>query len=393
MIAATEGISPVTAPLPTNDAERLVFRHLYGTAARRDCADQLRPWVAARIEADSVGEVWIAELRGEATFSDGDPVTAQAIIDQWRAIAGGDPDDVVSVRAIGERRLEVGFAHALDSLPGVFTDAAFAVAGARSTDGWPASSGAYQIDSGPGGFRSTPRLTPRFQNGLPRIELRLRPGTDARDLLDQGADLLITRDPQTIAYAHTDSGFRDIPLAWDRVYALVSSGMDSSATTRSSLAQAVRAEVRPASGPYWWTGGTPCRVTPSRSAPRTIRILYLRGDPTARDLAERTVALAVRYPQLASALGSGSSPIAVPVSAGALNAALAQGNDAGYVIALPRLAPASCVAAPPLPAAANILPLVESRAHALLRRGTTGLLLDADGGVHVTGIDHEFRSP
>ncbi len=379
--------------MPLNDAERLVFRHLYMTAARRDCTGQVYPALATSILTDSNATVWVMELE-PGTFSDGTPITADAVIDQWRSVSSANPVGVTSMRALRERTIEITFAERMDSVPALFTDAAYAVGGARAQSGWPATSADFEMNPTPGGTAGKLRLRSRADLAQPAIEVRVAPATDARDLLDQGTDLLLTRDPLVIAYGRADSSFRDIPLPWDRVYALVAGGSDSSAQTKGSLAEAVRAESRLASGTYWWMRGSLCRITSPRPMTRSPRILYSRTDATARDLAERTVALARRYPSLAAALGGSSTGfIAVPVTPDVFNAALAQGSEAGYIVALPRLTPASCLTTPSLPAATNVMPLVETRARALLRRGTTGLLIDADGGVRLDAAGQDLSLP
>lgn len=392
VVAVTDVVDPRGAPVPVNDADRLVFRHLYATAARRDCTGAVHPNLAIRILSDT-SNVWVVELV-PGSFSDGTPITADAVIDQWRSVAAANPEGVTSMRAVRERTLEVTFAEPMDSVPALFTDAAYAVGGARAPSGWSAASSVYEVDPASTSTTRKLRLRPRADMRQPGIEIRVAPGADTRDLLDQGTDLVVTRDPLAIAYARADSSFRDIPLPWDRVYALVAGGSDTSASTRRSLAEAVRAESRIALGEYWWMQSPMCRVIPPRPMSRSPRILYSRTDATARDLAERTVALARRYPTLAAALGASSTGyIAVPVPPEVLLAALTQGSEAGYIVVLPRLAPASCVTTLPLPSTANVTPLVETRARAFLRRGTTGLLIDADGGVRLDAAGQDPSLP
>lgn len=382
VVALTENVDARTAPVPSNDAERLVFRHLYATIARRDCAGMVHPGLASQVFSDSTGRVWVAELAA-GTFSDGSQITADAVIDQWRSVAPSLPFGITSLRALRSRTLEVTLAEPADSIPAIFTDAAYAVGGARTPTGWSAASAHFEIDPGSTGGSGSLRLRSRAAAAPLRLELRVTPGADPRDLLDQGADLVVTRDPLAIAYARADSAFRAVPLPWDRVYALISAAGDTSAATRAALAAAVRAESRAAGAMHWWTQGESCRAAASRRSPRSARIVYPRADPTARDLAERIVSLARRSPALAAALGGSSSYVAVPLTSDALRVALVQGNEAGYVVALPQLAPAACVAMPPLPAGAAATPLIETRAHALLRRSTAGVLIDGDGGVRV----------
>src|ERR1041384_8768332 len=58
-VGLTEVVDPHDAPLPRNDAERLVFRHLYETPVRLDRQGHATPPLAAeRSEERRVGEEW-----------------------------------------------------------------------------------------------------------------------------------------------------------------------------------------------------------------------------------------------------------------------------------------------------------------------------------------------
>lgn len=401
VLAASDPIDPSAAPIPTNGAERIAFRQLYGTLARRDCTGRIEPWLAARIVPDSGGRVWLAQL-ADITSPDGTPITAAIVLDQWRQRVPGGPVGVAAMRAVDERTLAVTLVEPADSVPALFADPTFAVAGSRAANGWPATTGNYEIDAvraGAAAGASSLSMRPRQGMDQPAIEFRAAGAADPRDLLDQGADLVVTRDPAAIAYARADSGVRAVPLAWDRVYVLAGAGEpDSSGAMSGDVAAAVRAEARAARGAYWWGGGGACRAAAQPATRRAGRILYPRGDVTARDLAERLVALAAlpaRYPHLLAALGHPPVRLtAVAATPDELRDALQRGTDAGYVVALPRLAPAACTGAVALPAGMGVTPLVETRAYALVRRGAPGAItLDGDGGLRVTGALPDSVSP
>src|SRR5690348_13149674 len=83
MLAVTERIDPAHAPLPRNDAERLVFAQLYETLLRLDCQGRTLPGVARSWSQD--GDRWTFTLREDARFWDGAPITALDVIAAWRS--------------------------------------------------------------------------------------------------------------------------------------------------------------------------------------------------------------------------------------------------------------------------------------------------------------------
>jgi hypothetical protein len=96
-------------------------------------------------------------------------------------------------------------------------------------------------------------------------------------------------------------------------------------------------------------------------------VIYPAGDPTARELAERIVAIApVRL-------------TAAALAPEALGASLAEAGDVAFVLPFARAEAVSCRGLPPLPSGATIEPLVDTRAHLILRRDAPRLTLDADG--------------
>ncbi len=225
-------------------------------------------------------------------------------------------------------------------------------------------------------------------------------GADLRDLLDRGrpaagsprVDVLVTRDPDVLSYAAQLGTYRSVALPWDRTYTLVAPHLDSAIASpsmeqRDALARdAVQADARGAQPPFWWDTDTTCATgTPRYSvgAPRIVG--YPADDPIARQLAERIVALASAHdtpPWIPSTL---SSPTAGPLrtvglAPTGLNDALASGQVAAFVTALPRQQPATCNPATRVPAGATLVPLVDSRAHALMRRGSgAAFYIEGDG--------------
>src|SRR5262249_16740910 len=87
------------------------------------------------------------------------------------------------------------------------------------------------------------------------IRFIVAPGRDPRDLLDQGVDLLLTRDSAVLDYAGTLPQFVSTPLEWQRTHVLLIPGRARtspalSVEARDALAHAaVRAAPRCAPPP------------------------------------------------------------------------------------------------------------------------------------------------
>ena len=231
---------------------------------------------------------------------------------------------------------------------------------------------------------------------------------DARDPLDQGVDLLLTRDPVALDYAATLPQFQPVPLAWQRVHVLLTPGRPRSTPSLSEDARqvlardAVRGDARGARGPFWWEGLTDCAVTPSPARnqfSKTTRIVYDASDRAARELAERFVGLARASDPAATVFLDALLPDrprrtyerATGLTGEALSQARRLGNDAGYVVALDSRPIDPCRDLQSLVDGARwldpqtIVPLVETRMHAIVRRGRSGAIAEWDGGLVVAG--------
>lgn len=191
---------------------------------------------------------------------------------------------------------------------------------------------------------------------------------DERDLLARGVEGLITRDPATRTYARGLPAYAVTPLVWDRTYLLVASpplrfdtGADSAsvAAFRAALARdAVATDARGAE-PIAMADGPGCRGGEFGLARPRPRIAYRSGDRTARELAERLVALAPASSGPLTTAGLTAEELARSVSVGA---------DAGAIVSISRLDSLPCSGLPPAPASATMEPLVDTRAHLVLRR-------------------------
>lgn len=379
-IVLETALSPRRAPVPSNEAERLAFRQVYETLLRLDCEGRLRPALAHRWRGDSTGRVWIVEL-GEHRFADGTPVTAQRVIESWARHGLADRRPWLQrVEARDERTLVVTLAAADPSGPLPLADPALAVGLADAETAWPRATASFRFELAlaPAGSAEEYLATPSAdEDSYPVLRFRVAAGTDPRDLLSAGADLLVTREPLTLEYAARVAELSVIPLPWDRTYLLVSPIAPPLDTGRDSLAQArfraalardaVSVSARGAEPPFAWRTAFACAVGfPGEARPRP-RIVYPRGDSTARELAERMVALARVRLALA---GLEDDEIAASLRAGA---------DAAFILPFPRHEPASCRDFPALPAGTTVEALIDTRAHLVLRRRTARVSVDADG--------------
>ncbi|PYP92374.1 MAG: hypothetical protein DMD34_14370 [Gemmatimonadetes bacterium] len=146
----------------------------------------------------------------------------------------------------------------------------------------------------------------------------------------------------------------------------------------------MRQDARPAewtgSGRYWFIDLSNCNLPAGRdtlgATGRRRRIAYDQSDRSAADVAARLVGLGV--------LGPGA--VAAGVSGAAFASSLRAGGDAAYVLELPRRVYDACRAAvelPPWAAAGTVEPLLDVRAHAIVRRGLPRMALDWDGTLHI----------
>jgi hypothetical protein len=425
-VALAERIDPASAPRPANDSERLLFRQLYETLVRVDCDGRARPGLAASWspwQLDPSGRTWILTLRENARFTDGTPVAAADVLSGWAEAGGGTglnarvTRHVESALALDNRTLSVTLRGDRTDTPLALADADLAVAKRVADSPWPIGSRAAAIapDQAPAGSaaRSVITLTIAASDAQPSasgtapssIRFLIVPGGDARDFLDEDVDLLITRDAGGLDYAATLPSFISIPLAWQKVHVFVSPWRGRSrppigdAARRALAEDGVRGEARGAEEPFWWQSLPNCDVRsagqPAQQAPATGRIVYERGADAARDLAERLVGLA-RAPgpgsaALFDALLAGSPAQtyrqAVGLTGAALNTAQERGADAGYIMTLDRAPLDPCQTLRALTDRLEwldpetIVPLVDTRLRAVVRRGRAGITREGDGGL------------
>jgi hypothetical protein len=211
-----------------------------------------------------------------------------------------------------------------------------------------------------------------------RIEFEELNREDPRDALDQGADVLVTRDPSVLEYVAARPEFVSFSLPWTRTYVLLEVGSRTDSLSRitadrqlvRSLTDAAGVDARAAEPPFWWSDLSAC---PQDAVPASERqpprVVYPEGDEVARRLAERVVALTP----------PGTNMRTAALAPAELAGALRSGSDGAYVLAVPRQSLAPCRDASRWPRSASILPLIDSRASVIVRRGSPPLTVEWDG--------------
>ena len=233
---------------------------------------------------------------------------------------------------------------ALDAV-GITREACGLTLAARTLRPWPASS------NGPW----TVLLTVTAES----VTVRRLEREEARDAIDAGRSLLATDDVDLVAYAATRTDLEVTPLPWDRTYlSLRPYGAISLGDMIGP--DAISAEARDADSLS--CDSLPNNETGNASSPQSGRVLYSAGDHTARELAERVVALTQRRDAIAAGVGSEEE----------LEAALRRGDALAYIVSVPRASQCDALAllaqrAPWLTSSA-IDPLIDTRAHAIAPR-------------------------
>ena len=410
-VALNDRVNPANAPRPSNDGERLLFRQIYETLVRVDCEGRVIPALASSWRLSIDGRTWIVTLREGARFADGTPVTAKEVLALWsRDGTGGEMQSYVnrlvqSLISIDDKTLAITLRSQRVDVPLALAHSDLAIAKPVSGSPWPAGTRGARI----AGERETLVMT-KADDALPAVRFLVGPG-DPRDLLDKGVDLLVTRDAAALNYAATLGQFQSVPLAWQRTYVLLAPGRARASSTLSEEARqalavdAVRGDARGAMGPFWWQMAPDCEIPfpqpRDRSAPASGRIVYEATDNAARDLAERLVGLA-------SASGAGASAAfgtlipdrprranhrAAGLAGEALALARRRGTDAGYIVPIDRRSLEPChdvqlmIERAPWVDPETVVPLVETRLHAIVRRGRSGVDADWDGGLLIAGVN------
>jgi hypothetical protein len=362
---ATERLDTVTVALPeagsarnslapANDSDRLLFRMTLDTPIRLDCRGSARPGLASSWSRDATGRTWTITLREDARGYDGLPLTAARMAAAWseRGLVGttGVVDSLV---VLDDRTLAVTLRQVGDSVPSILADPAFSLP--------------LAVEQRPAGVKFE-QLT----------------GGDARDALDRGTDILVTRNPAVVEYVAGQPEFVSFALPWTRTYVLLEPGNRSGSLAhvlsdpqvQRSLTEAARVDARAAEPPFWWSELSRCPVdTAAESQQRSSRVVYVEGDDVGRRLAERVVALTP----------PGTDVRTAALKPAELDSALRTGSERAFVLAVPRRSLVPCRDSSGWPRAATMVPLIDSRAFLIVRRGSPPVTVEWDGTIRIEG--------
>lgn len=412
-IAVFDQVNPAHAPVWRNDAERLVFHHLYEMLPSElewPCTTPPR-LVEERPPQRTTSAAFT--IRPDARFWDGTAVTARDIVSSVGAMdeAFADLDSVV-VRADG--RIEV----TMHSVDWAWLESPTRAVTRRSGALWPYGTGPYLVDGNETLDDGMIVLRPTAGRG-PVIQFVDARGVDPRDLLDpmskSRCDVIPVNDRSTIEYAVSTGMYNHLPLGQTRAYVLISvdralaiergESLTTLGALQSSLARdAVRSAYAHSIPEREWTRAVGrCRMWPHAAKPdasQSRRIVYDAGDPTARDLADRIASLALTEPTVSGALpgiGDAGGVVSTGLDRTSFALSLIHGSDLAYVVAIRYDLPDICRAVYDLVAAApwlignnsvlaaKVLPLVKTSSVALVSKPPAGY------GFEIV-VDHYFRA-
>lgn len=373
VVSFSEAVDLRSAPIPINESERILFRHLYETLVRVDCEGRLHSALASRWWKREDGRVWEFELRDGARFSDGSPLVADDVKTSWlfgsqKATFHYEPVwswvRPESIRVTGARRLVVSLDRRHGDEPGMFVHPALAVARpASEKSSIPLGSGPYLLASGAG--TDTLRCEPNPFHpdpGFCPLRIVIVPGADPRDLVGAGGDVVVVHDREAVSYVASLPAMQVVPLGWDTLYLLVSPwvmtgendptrGLDA---LRRELATSIAvSEARPAYGFAHDPEEEPDCVHEGPSGPgqrpvsrAEANILFWADDADAERLASRLVALEDPEDSTASGLPClrpENVPVGVGEAWGSFLSSLIRGEDWAYVLGLGRAFPDPCL--------------------------------------------------
>jgi hypothetical protein len=408
-VGLAQPVDAANALHPTNDSERLLFRQVYETLVRVDCEGAATPGLAASWRLDTNARTWLVTIKDDARFADGTPVSAADVKAGWTGNGSGDElrlevrRVVESVAVASPRELAITLRGRRQDAPLALAHPDLVIAKRVADSSWPVGTRPVRVISDRAGVvvSSNDGASIRFLVAL----------GDPRDLLDKSVDLLLTRDPATLGYAATLPPFQSVPLEWQRTHVLLTPGRARDARSlpegarRALASDAVRGEAMGAAGPFWWHELTDCEIPPPWTADQSVRpsgrVVYDANDGVARDLAERLVGL-VSTPGPAAAevldvLLANRPRRTYQRATGLIGEPLAlarrRGTDAAYIVAVDRRPLDPCRDVQVLREGtrwldpATVVPLVDTRLHAIVRRGRSGMNRDWDGGLRLAGAD------
>jgi hypothetical protein len=409
------------APLPANDAEAIIFPHLYETLARLDCAGDPIPALAKTWHASRDQRTWTIELRPGQTYWDGSPVNAESVRRSWQWQSQRQPPtdppwcwiDPDSVSVTAKEELRIALAAPRSDLPLLLTHPALAATRPpRGRHRPPLGSGPVQ----PGEWLPT------------RLDLTARPGADSappwqmlrfhfmphaamEELLALGADILLLREQEQIAALRRTPGYEAIELPKDHFYAWlpgpgatakgspIGSGLWIHERMRTALADQLLGAPADTAASAAFTfspgsfGDTQRFIPENRKAPAPggIAPRHRRGvafdwtDPVAHEIAQLLAAQATAH-------APPGHPWALhPMPPHEFHLALHRGSEVAQILRLDR-APGGLplqrqalrqalpwVVNAGAPPAIPLVPLIATHAVLFQRRDVVGLRLRADG--------------
>lgn len=280
---------PGHAPVPVNDAERLLFAHLYVGPTEVTPDGSVVPLLVERVTArDEL--LWDIRLRPGLRFSDGTSLRAVDVAKSWALARTRHPErdvwrqfDPGLVRAQGFQNLLVRTREPGVDLPRLLADPAFRVVSPGAEGSFPAGAGVLAIVGASPGAEI--RLEPnRWYPGFAPVEgetwlqppppdelerrvssgrlpgeaeaavgddgavsrrpfhCRIEPGADARDAAGSTADdALVVRGLEDCRFLEI-AGYVDHPLPYDRGYVLLVAGPTPSTIDRVELAELIVTE-------------------------------------------------------------------------------------------------------------------------------------------------------
>lgn len=434
-IVLTAPVDPGHAPIPVNDSERLVFRHLYETLVTVDCSGKVQPGLATSWRQSDEGRHWEFTLRGNARFSDGSHLTAEAVRESWTAMYPRlleEPGPWVwvhpdSIRTM-EDRILISLSEPVGEEPFLFAHAGLRVV-PPTTAGWPVGSGPYLIShSGEGDLTLIPNpYHPETSRGGSSLEIHVHPAANERDLLSGPGDVVLIGDRSAADFGRGLKDWRIHALAWSRTYFLVSPELayvsfhpETDLALQQLKVELSRDVVSSDAGPatclecprfaHHDRRGPEkpgIRLLSDPPSPPPPRIIYLDVDRDAGRLAERLVALAIAENQMSTSSDPDAStsfpfplnldPESELVAAGTTRVffqdALKEGREWALVVSRHSEFPDPCLdrvalrehlewfSDDPGYGSSPIVPLVSTRRHLALRRGLVGVETDWNGTV------------
>ena len=441
-VVLVDPVEPGHAPAAVNDSEDLVFRQLYETLVQVDCDGRVSPGLASSWTSRDFGRTWVFTLRDSAYFSDGTPVTPTQVRDAWlaaraRPLVPGRPGPwswmrVDGMRVSGARQLTVRLTSAPPNEAEFFSHPDLAIW--KPTGDWATGSGPYRITAGSVSWSFSLEPNPHHpfaERGRSSLDFSVHNGSDPRDVLGK-ADILLLESMSALSYAKDLGEFQTFPLAWNHTYVLVSphySGTRTQSTSwtelRTELSEhIVDADARPAtsfSGTSVKGCALPRNITSTQVVSHDVialdpdgghQLAYQDGDPNAKKLAERLVALAADRSKDGKVLldtidpPSGSTnPVAVQLVPTSYASSLEAGDRWAYLVSVQRTYTDPCLdaaafagslrwlasrvnTARPRSGSALVMagiPLLSARNHVALRRGVAGIKQDWDGTLRLAG--------